>query len=141
MAELHGSDGSELSKAELTCRFHFYYRFEQVKHLRWLRTDLRCSKHDRYSCGYPSNIAESTQMLPNVYELSEAAAKLKVSERFLTNGLRCGRFPGSKAGRKWVLTDDDLMAILNICAQRPKRPAALGNSMTRTTARRMASAR
>jgi hypothetical protein len=80
-------------------------------------------------------------MVPNVYELSEAAAKIKVSQRFLATGLRCGRFPGSKAGRKWVLTDDDLVAILNICGQRPDRPAALGTSMTRTTARRMGSAR
>ena len=85
-------------------------------------------------------------MCPKVYELPEAAAKIKFSERVLANGLRAGDFPGRKAGRKWLLTDDDLEAILQICARPAMAPpstdyanpvASQRSSMTPTTARRI----
>ncbi len=77
-------------------------------------------------------------------DLGQAAAKLHCSERWLADNLRSGRFPGKKIGRKWVLSADDIAAILQICSV--NRPFAFSvdasthtpsSSMTKTTIRRI----
>jgi hypothetical protein len=76
-------------------------------------------------------------------DLGQAASELHCSERWLANNLRAGRFPAKKIGRKWVLDDDDIAAILQICAVTPDgfssdSPVSFGpgSSMTKTTLRR-----
>jgi hypothetical protein len=68
--------------------------------------------------------------------------------RWIEDKLRAGVFPGHKVGRRWVLTDEDVEEILQLCAVPTKseqlhgiNPAAPqgGSSMTVTTARRIAS--
>jgi hypothetical protein len=74
-------------------------------------------------------------------DLSQAAAKLHCSERWLADNLRSRRFPAKKIGRRWVLYDDDIAAILKICSVTPAAgsspSAATSSSMTKTTARRL----
>jgi len=78
-------------------------------------------------------------------DLSQAAAALRCSERWLADNLRAGRFPAKKIGRKWVLGDGDITAILEICTANhapafSADPAVSGSpssSMTKTTARRL----
>lgn len=76
--------------------------------------------------------------------LSEAAAQLHCSKRWLADNLRAGRFPAKKIGRKWMLTDDDVAAILQLCSVMPIATAANGSagmesstSVTPTTLRRL----
>lgn len=76
--------------------------------------------------------------------LSEAAARLHCSKRWLADNLRAGRFPAKKIGRKWMLSDDDIDAILQICSVAPAAfstgsSAAItpASSMTKTTLRRL----
>lgn len=71
--------------------------------------------------------------------LGEAAAELHCSERWLADNLRAGRFPAKKIGRKWILSDGDIAAILKICSVRPAAfsadaalCAAPSSSMTKT---------
>lgn len=79
----------------------------------------------------------------NIYELSEAAAKIRGNVRWLADGLRAGRFPGKKIGRKWVLSDEDIVAILEICSVNHTSAfsadscGTASSSMTPTTARRL----
>ena len=80
----------------------------------------------------------------SLMDLGQAAAKLQCSERWLANNLRAGRFPAKKIGRKWVLDDDDIAAILRICSVVPAGSATdssasfvPGSSMTKTTLRRL----
>ncbi len=78
-------------------------------------------------------------------DLSQAAAKLNCSERWLADNLRAGRFPAKKIARKWFLDDDDITAILEICSV--NRASAFpvdsslshapASSMTKTTLRRL----
>ena len=78
-------------------------------------------------------------------DLSQAATELRCTERWLADGLRSGRFPAKKIGRKWVLGDDDIAAILRICSVNQAtncpiddRPdVAATSSMTTSTARRL----
>ncbi|MFL6083375.1 MAG: helix-turn-helix domain-containing protein [Mycobacterium sp.] len=80
-----------------------------------------------------------------IRDVGEAAAMLHCSERWLADNLRSGRFPAKKIGRKWVLDDDDISAILEICSV--NQPALLSanssvgvspaSSMTKTTLRRL----
>jgi hypothetical protein len=77
-------------------------------------------------------------------DLSQAAAKLHCSERWLADNLRAGRFPAKKIARKWVLDDDDIVGILAICSVTPAefcaetaRFVTPASSMTKTTARRI----
>jgi len=81
-------------------------------------------------------------------DLSQAAAELQCSERWLADNLRAGRFPAKKIARKWVLSDLDIAAILEICSVTPTAfstygafGAAPSSSMTPTTARRIKSHR
>jgi hypothetical protein len=81
-------------------------------------------------------------------DLGQAAAELHCSERWLANNLRAGRFPAKKIGRKWVLDDDDIAAILQICSVTPDgfstdSPVSFapGSSMTKTTFRRIQQSR
>jgi Helix-turn-helix domain len=81
-------------------------------------------------------------------DLGEAAAELHCSERWLANNLRAGRFPAKKIGRKWVLDDDDIAAILQICSVTPDgfstdSPVSFAprSSMTKTTLRRIQQSR
>lgn len=76
--------------------------------------------------------------------LSEAAGKLQCSTRWLADNLRAGRFPAKKIGRKWLLSDDDIAAILQLCSVHPTSfttdsglCAAPASSMTKTTLRRL----
>jgi Helix-turn-helix domain len=78
-------------------------------------------------------------------DLAQAAAELHCSERWLANHLRDGRFPAKKIGRKWVLSDDDINTILQICsvnhASAFSADSSVGvapsSSMTKTAARRL----
>lgn len=78
-------------------------------------------------------------------DIPQAAARIPCSERWLAQNLRSGRFPGKKIGRKWMLSDDDISAILEICAVNHAPAfsadscvtAAALSSMTPTTARRL----
>ena len=80
-----------------------------------------------------------------IMDLGQAAAKLHCSERWLADNLRAGRFPAKKIGRKWVLSDDDVVAILQICSVNQASAfsthssvsAAPSSSMTNTTLRRL----
>jgi hypothetical protein len=49
-------------------------------------------------------------------DLAEAAAELHCTERWLADNLRSGRFPAQKIARKWVFSDHNISAILQICA-------------------------
>ena len=81
----------------------------------------------------------------SVRDLSQAAAELHCSERWLADNLRAGRFPAKKIGRKWVLSDDDIAVILQICSVNlasafsiaSSVSAAPPSSMTKTTLRRL----
>ena len=78
-------------------------------------------------------------------DLSQAAAELLCTERWLADGLRRGRFPAKKIGRKWVLGDDDIAAILRICSVNQQTDCSIDDlpdiaatsSMTTTTTRRL----
>ena len=78
-------------------------------------------------------------------ELRQAASELHCSEPWLADNLPAGRFPAKKIGRKWVLGDDDIAAILEICTVNHAPAfsadscvmAAASSSMTPTTARRL----
>jgi hypothetical protein len=78
-------------------------------------------------------------------DLSHAAAELHCSERWLADNLRFGRFPAKKIGRRWVLGDDDISAILQICSVNHASAfsvdstagVAPSSSMTKTTLRRL----
>jgi Helix-turn-helix domain len=77
-------------------------------------------------------------------DISQAAAALHCSERWLTDNLRAGRFPAKKIGRKWVLSDDDITAILQLCSVMPVATTPdpvphieSSTSMTQTTLRRL----
>jgi len=77
-------------------------------------------------------------------DLGQAATELRCSERWLADQLRAGRFPGKKIGRRWVLGDDDITGILQICSVIPAASstdaalsAAPSSSMTKTTLRRL----
>jgi hypothetical protein len=76
--------------------------------------------------------------------LGDAAAELHCSERWLADNLRAGRFPAKKIGRKWLLSGDDIAAILRICSVTPSVfttdlavYAAPSSSVTKTTLRRL----
>jgi hypothetical protein len=77
-------------------------------------------------------------------ELAGAAAEIGCTERWLADKLRAGRFPGKKIGRKWMLSEDDIAAILQICSVSPSAfstditpCASPSSSMTKTTRRRL----
>jgi hypothetical protein len=80
-----------------------------------------------------------------IRDLSEAAEELLCSERWLADKLRAGQFPAKKIGRKWVLSDDDIAIILQICSINHTSTfsadssvsAAPSTSMTKTTLRRL----
>jgi hypothetical protein len=80
-----------------------------------------------------------------IRDLAEAAAQLHCSERWLADNLRSGRFPAKKIMRKWVLDDDDIAAILQICSVNQSSVlsadssvgVSAASSMTKTTLRRL----
>jgi hypothetical protein len=80
-----------------------------------------------------------------LFDLGQAAAELHCSERWLADHLRAGHFPGKKIMRKWVLSADDITAIVQICSvnNAPPFPVdssgshASSSSMTKTTLRRL----
>jgi excisionase family DNA binding protein len=81
-------------------------------------------------------------------DLDQAAASLHCSKRWLADNLRAGRFPAKKVGRKWVFSEEDINAILQICSVSPGELAseagqsvAPRSSMTETTRRRLQQAR
>ena len=83
-------------------------------------------------------------MEPVLKDLQQAAATIPCSERWLADNLRAGKFPGHKVGRRWMLSDNDISAILQICSVTPAAfftdtalCAAPSSSMTKTTLRRL----
>jgi hypothetical protein len=77
-------------------------------------------------------------------DIPAAAARIPCTQRWLADGLRSGRFPGHKIGRRWMLSADDIAAILKVCSVTPgafSTDTALGaapcSSMTKTTRRRL----
>lgn len=82
--------------------------------------------------------------MPILKDIAQAAATIPCTERWLADGLRKGRFPGRKIGRKWMLDENDIAAIIEICSVVPiggfsatPSPVSDSSSMTPTTARRM----
>jgi hypothetical protein len=78
-------------------------------------------------------------------DLGQAAAALHCSERWLADNLRAGRFPAKKINRKWLLSADDITAILEICSVNHAPPLSVdlpistspASSMTKTSLRRL----
>jgi hypothetical protein len=84
----------------------------------------------------------------SVFTLDQVAGPvLPCTERFVADKLRAGLWPGHKVGRQWVLTEDDLLRIVESCVVNRTPAPSFNNaitqaqlkssSMTRTTARRM----
>ena len=48
-----------------------------------------------------------------LYTVEEAAEKLKISPLTLGNWLRAGKIIGTKVGRKWRITENDLQAFID----------------------------
>jgi hypothetical protein len=67
------------------------------------------------------------------------------SERWLTEHLRSGRFPGRKVGRHWQVTDQDIAAILDLCRNNhcgnASQSMPLGIGLTPKSKRRVAKLR
>jgi hypothetical protein len=53
---------------------------------------------------------------PLVFDTRTAAELLGCSERWLKIQLRSGRFPGRKITKRWVLSEEDIAAILEMSA-------------------------
>lgn len=67
--------------------------------------------------------------------VTEVAARLDVSRRWLIEQLRAGKFPGHRIGRQWRLTEADYDGILAATARKPlPKPSS---SATPTTRRRL----
>ncbi|MCV7097586.1 helix-turn-helix domain-containing protein [Mycobacterium kubicae] len=85
-------------------------------------------------------------MEPMLKNLQQAAAEIPCSPRWLADGLRSGRFPGHKIGRRWMLSEVDISTIIEACSVRPaaivktdatvRAPSSL-SSMTQTTRRHL----
>ncbi|MCV7089450.1 hypothetical protein [Mycobacterium interjectum] len=87
------------------------------------------------------------------YELSEVAellpAKLRDPERWLRRRLNARVFPGTRVGRHWVMTDDQIRAMLKVLgtddevrpAPEPAEPEAVSflDSLSPQTRRRLRS--
>ena len=58
------------------------------------------------------------------YSLDDVAHSLACTTRWLTEQIRSGRFRARKIGRHWRMTDSDVAAALDACANDPLRPAA-----------------
>jgi excisionase family DNA binding protein len=58
----------------------------------------------------------------NTRSIAEVAELMAVSERWLIQQLRANRFPGRKIGRHWRMTDNDILAALDTCANDAQRP-------------------
>lgn len=80
------------------------------------------------------------------FTTAEAAAEsFRSSERWLLEQIRADRFPASKVGRSWLMTEQDIADSLEICRNaaprpEPKKPdkATQFAGMTPTTRRRVA---
>ncbi len=62
-------------------------------------------------------------MTIRAHAIADAADVIGCSERWLTEQLRSGRFPGRKVGRQWRMTDEDVRDALGICANDARRVA------------------
>lgn len=75
-------------------------------------------------------------------DLAQAATEIGSTERWLADQLRAGRFPAHKIGRRWMFSEDDISAILQICSVKHASAfsvdssisAAPSSSMTKTVA-------
>ena len=67
------------------------------------------------------------------YSLDEVAQSLACTTRWLTEQIRSGRFRARKIGRHWRMTDSDVAAALDACANDPLRPAADADVMPMRT--------
>jgi hypothetical protein len=50
--------------------------------------------------------------IPEVIFVKELGERLGCTSRWIEDRLRWGQFPGHRAGRTWVLTEDDIAEIL-----------------------------
>lgn len=73
-------------------------------------------------------------MSDRVYTAEEAADLLHCSVRHLLGGVRDGKFPASKPGRKWVFTQADIDAILNASRKMPVPTVKAGTARQRRRA-------
>ena len=80
------------------------------------------------------------------YTTAEAAELFKCSERWLIEQIRANRFPASKIGRHWVMSEQDVSDALQITNNGAPRPTASADpsikvvnfaSMTPTTRRKL----
>lgn len=54
------------------------------------------------------------------YSVAEVAEQIGApSQRWVVEQLRSGRFPGRKIGRNWRLTEEDVVAALEVCRFNP----------------------
>ncbi|WP_125078304.1 helix-turn-helix domain-containing protein [Mycobacterium sp. P7213] len=57
------------------------------------------------------------------YSAAEVAEQIGApSQRWVIEQLRSGRFPGRKIGRNWRLTEEDVIAALEVCRFNPSDP-------------------
>lgn len=52
------------------------------------------------------------------YSVDELAESLACTSRWLTEQVRANKFPAHKVARQWRFTDQDVAAILLLCANR-----------------------
>lgn len=55
-------------------------------------------------------------MTVRTYSTAEVAEQMGCSERWLIEQLRSDRFPARRVSRHWRMTDQDIQAALEICA-------------------------
>jgi excisionase family DNA binding protein len=61
-------------------------------------------------------------MIPVLYTPEEVAEKLKVTRRTVYQWLLDGKLPGLRAGDKWRVAEDELMAFLGAPRTASKKP-------------------
>ncbi|WP_171048441.1 helix-turn-helix domain-containing protein [Nocardia cyriacigeorgica] len=72
-----------------------------------------------------------------LYDLTEAAAILRVTESWLMRQLRDRRLAGRKVARRWMLTEDDLRAAIDGMASPAVAPRPDPAGLTPTSRRRL----
>jgi hypothetical protein len=78
-------------------------------------------------------LPEVDQLVPGgphepTYPVSAGARALGKSERWYTQQLTAGRFPGHRAGRTWFLTTSDIASAIEATSRPVKTPNRLKSS-------------
>ena len=79
--------------------------------------------------------------MEETHSIAEVAASMGASPRWVTEQIRSGRFRARKIGRAWRMTDSDVAAALEDCANHRPRPCAevatIPTGLTRRSRRRV----